>query len=144
MLTLKLTRGFKPMNENTGRAVLVLGVAALALSIGAINGAALTASAFDGVKNYAATLLTSTFVQFIALALMVIGVWQAKSGRGWQVLEGLLAVLVLAFVVPPAFVAAATATRSEAEVLRADALFSQAAATTQQALLPGATLRVQR
>jgi hypothetical protein len=117
------------LGDDGARALLVLGLVGLVLTAGALNGQALAASSFDTFKTWAQTMLASSYVQAIGLIVMVIGVWQAKTGKGWSVLEGLLVILVIAFIVPSMFTSAATATRSAEEVARADqiALVSQQA-----------------
>lgn len=122
MNSLKLKLGQALKTEDGARTLMVLALGGLLLTAGAMNGGtALTAGPFDTIVTQARDLLSSSYVMFIGMVLLVIGVWQAKSGRGWTVLEGLGAVLVIAFVLPPLFTTVATSVRSAEEVARADA-----------------------
>ena len=65
-------------------AVMVVGTAGLLVTMGALNGGtAPTAGVWDGLKQYANDMLTSTFVIMLAFIALIICVWQIAHGRGF-------------------------------------------------------------
>lgn len=116
-----------PKGKDAARLVMALSGAALLLGLGTLNGGALSASGFDVFVTVLNGLIQSNYVQAVALIVLVIGIWMAKTGKGWTVLEWLVVLLVLAYIVPKIFTTSATSTRSLEDVARADA---KAAAAT--------------
>jgi hypothetical protein len=90
-------------------------LAALALglfTLAALNGGtALTADAnWDRVGAYLKTnFLKSTFLMVIVFAMLIMGIWQLKTGGRWQILGLIFGVIVLAVIGPDFFTGMATA-----------------------------------
>jgi phosphotransferase system glucose/maltose/N-acetylglucosamine-specific IIC component len=120
-LKLKLGTPVAPNGKDAARLVMALSGVALLLGLGTLNGAALSTSAFDTFVTVLTGILQSSYVQAIALMVLVIGVWMAKTGKGWTVLEWLVALIIIAFIIPKIFTSTATSTRSLEEVDQADA-----------------------
>ena len=114
-------RQTRPMGEATGRALVLGGTSALLLSLGALNGAAVSSSVFDPLKTFIASQLGSTLVVALAFIALIALVWQLSHGGGWKAAATVLGVLVAGLLGPGLVTASATATRSQAEVAAADA-----------------------
>ena len=116
----------RPMGEATGRALVLGGTSALLLSLGALNGAAVSSSVFDPLKTFIASQLGSTLVIALAFIALIALVWQLSHGGGWKAAATVLGVLVAGLLGPGLVTASATATRSQAEVVAADAMVASA------------------
>jgi multisubunit Na+/H+ antiporter MnhG subunit len=93
-------------------AVMVVGTAGLLVTMGALNGGtAPTAGVWDGLKQYANDMLTSTFVIMLAFIALIICVWQIAHGRGFGHVGVVIGILAVALLGPSVVIAAATATR---------------------------------
>ena len=103
----------KPMSDNAALATLVIGTVGLLITIAALNGGtAPTASAWDGVKTYLTSLLSSSWVLVLAFIALVAAVWQIAHGKGYGAVGLILGILSVALIGPGVVTAAATATRS--------------------------------
>ena len=122
----KLSGPTRPMGEATGRALVLGGTSALLLSLGALNGAAVSSSVFDPLKTFIASQLGSTLVIALAFIALIALVWQLSHGGGWKAAATVLGVLVAGLLGPGLVTASATATRSQAEVVAADAMVASA------------------
>ena len=119
-------RQTRPMGEATGRALVLGGTSALLLSLGALNGGAVSSSVFDPLKTFISAQLASTFVIALAFIALIALVWQLSHGGGWKAAATVLGVLVAGFLGTGLVTASATATRSQAEVAAADAMVASA------------------
>lgn len=122
-----------PTGKDAARLVMALSGVALLLGLGTLNGGALGTSYFDIFVTLLTGILQSSYVQAIGLIVLVIGVWMAKTGKGWTVLEWLVAILIIAFILPKIFTSSASSTRSLEDIARADAKAAAVSAYTPSA-----------
>lgn len=114
--------------QNMTIAALIAGVAAVALSAGALNGGvAPTASAWDGLVLWFQGMMTSTWVIVMALIVLVGAVWQLAHGGGYKMLSVVLGVLAVALIGPGLVTTVATATGQQAMIVAPIAHVSSAA-----------------
>jgi uncharacterized membrane protein len=82
-------------------AMIALSVAALMMTIGALNGGtALTASVWDSLATWLKNMLSSTWVLVLAFIVLVAAVWQMAHGGGYGMLALVLGVLAVALIGP--------------------------------------------
>ena len=82
-------------------AMIALSVAALMLTIGALNGGtALTTSVWDSLATWLKGMLASTWVLVLAFIVLVAAVWQMAHGGGYRSLALVLGVLAVALIGP--------------------------------------------
>lgn len=120
MMTTFLSAKKKPISDRTALAALVVGTVGLLVTVAALNGGiAPTASAWDGIRVYLASLLSSSWVLVLAFIALVAAVWQIAHGRGYGSIGLILGILAVALIGPGVVTAAATATRSPVAIEQA-------------------------
>ena len=103
---------FRPSSTQKQAAILIGATVALVVTAGALNGGvALTASAWDNLRTWTESMLTSSWTLMIALFGLIAGVWQLINGRGYGMLGTVVGILGVALVGPGVVTTAATATR---------------------------------
>lgn len=102
----------KPTQAQKQTALMVVGFAALVVTAGALNGGtALSSSAWDNLKTWVESMLSSSWTLTIALFGLLAGVWQLIHGKGYAMLGTVVGILGVALVGPGVVTTAATATR---------------------------------
>lgn len=99
------------MLKNKTTLTMIVAFAVVMIGIGALNGSALTASAWDGLRTQLANMLTSTWVMVLALISLVASVWRLAHGGGYGMLSIVLGVLAVALIGPGFVTTIATASR---------------------------------
>lgn len=101
-----------PTSAQKQTALMVASFTALVITAGALNGGtALSASAWDNLRTWTETMLTSSWTLTIALFGLIAGVWQLIHGKGYGMLGTVVGILGVALVGPGVVTTAATATR---------------------------------
>ncbi len=79
---------------------MILATLGVIATIGALNGGALSTSAWDGLVTYLTNMLKSTWIMVLALVVLIATVWQLAHGGGYKTLGVVIAVFAVALIGP--------------------------------------------